>query len=420
MRFGALVLSLFCLTTSVRPQTATAVRLELKKGDRIVFIGNTFAERLVWHGYFEALLSSRFPERELTFRNLGFSGDEALRGTLGTGAGPGTMGQPQEQVWLQLRGLNFGDIFSHIEQQKADVIFACYGMNESFNGAGGLARFEADLRDYFTRVLDLKCGAGKSSPRVVAVSPIPHEKLEGDFPDPRRHNDDLRAYTEVMRKVAASLGLPFIDLFNPVKPLMEDKEASRLTFNGIHLTRYGDWVVAQVMMDQLGFTAVPVRAQVEAGGQDKVRLPDFTLSSLPLPPPPSEARVHPAFANRQPLLAIKDLPLGTYKLRMDGLDVAEGDATAWAKGIRFAPARAATRAQALVAAVDDKNWHFFMRYRPVNGEYIYGRRKEPFGVVSFPPEFELLDKLVAERDGQIHQLAQPVGASKLELMKAEK
>jgi len=51
------------------------------------------------------------------------------------------------------------------------------------------------------------------------------------LPKPVRHNEDLRAYTEVMRSVAAAMNLPFIDLFNPVKPFQDDKSGSPLTFS---------------------------------------------------------------------------------------------------------------------------------------------------------------------------------------------
>ena len=33
--------------------------------------------------------------------------------------------------------------------------------------------------------------------------------------------------------------------------------------------------------------------------------------------------------------------------------------------------------------VRDKNQQFFYRWRPVNGEYVVGRRVEPFGAVNF-------------------------------------
>lgn len=48
-----------------------------------------------------------------------------------------------------------------------------------------------------------------------------------------------------------------------------------------------------------------------------------------------------------------------------------------------------------------KNEQFFHRYRAVNGEYIYGRRAEPFGTTSFPPEMAKLDENVAALDAEI-------------------
>ncbi len=53
-------------------------RLESKKGDRIILIGNTLAERMQYYGHFETLLHSRFPELELVFHNLGYSADELV------------------------------------------------------------------------------------------------------------------------------------------------------------------------------------------------------------------------------------------------------------------------------------------------------------------------------------------------------
>ncbi len=59
---------------------------------------------------------------------------------------------------------------------------------------------------------------------------------------------------------------------------------------------------------------------------------------------------------------------------------------------------AADEVRALVVA---KNREWFLRWRPVNGEYVYGRRAEPFGVVSFPPEMRALDERVAELERRI-------------------
>ena len=59
---------------------------------------------------------------------------------------------------------------------------------------------------------------------------------------------------------------------------------------------------------------------------------------------------------------------------------------------------AGSRLRQLVIA---KNRLFFDRWRPVNAEYIFGRRKEPFGVVNFPLEMARLDKMIAAADREI-------------------
>jgi len=59
----------------------------------------------------------------------------------------------------------------------------------------------------------------------------------------------------------------------------------------------------------------------------------------------------------------------------------------------------------LLAAVREKNLQFFYDYRAVNGYYIYGGRKEPFGVVNFPAEFAKLRKMIDVRDARIWAIA---------------
>lgn len=62
----------------------------------------------------------------------------------------------------------------------------------------------------------------------------------------------------------------------------------------------------------------------------------------------------------------------------------------------------------LRAMIASKNEQFFYRYRPVNGEYVYGRRRRPFGVVNFPSEMDTLDAIVVREEGEIHTFARTV------------
>ncbi len=277
---------LFAIFGPAAQAAEPSAKLDLRKQDHIVFIGNTFAERMGLFGDFETLLAARFPEHQFVFRNMGWSAD-TLRS--------------------QPRPLNFGDMDSHLTDAKADVIVLCFGMNESFDGAAGLARFERDLRDMIDRLRDHQYN-GSSAPRLVLVTPIPHERLGGKLPDPAAHNEQLKNYSGAMRKVAAEKRAPLVDLFTSVAPLMADPAAEPLTFNGIHLTQYGDWAVAQMMMDQLALSAEPVRIEIDAQsahaaahGAEAGPLTTtgstirFTMKRPTLPTPPSASpRVHAA------------------------------------------------------------------------------------------------------------------------------
>jgi len=48
---------------------------EFRDGDRVVFFGDTLMEREKDFGYIELMMTLRFPERNVTFRNLGWSAD---------------------------------------------------------------------------------------------------------------------------------------------------------------------------------------------------------------------------------------------------------------------------------------------------------------------------------------------------------
>lgn len=277
--------------------------LELKPHDHIVFIGNTFAERMQDAGYFEALLHSRFPDKELVVRNLGWSADE---------------------LTLRPRSKDFQDHGHNLEDHKADVIIACFGFNESFAGKKGLAKFETDLKNFIDTTLKAKYN-GKSHPRLVLFSPIASENLHRHgLTDGKENNKRIQLYTATMQKIAKEKNVLFVDLFTPSKKLMESGKHP-LTFNGVHLTDYG--------YEQLA----PVIDAALFGQSHK------TGSTVDL-----------------------------KKLR---------------------------------AEVLEKNRQFWYDYRAVNGYYVYGGRKEPFGVVNFPAEFAKLRKMVDKRDQRIWAVA---------------
>ena len=92
----------------------TGNALELNKGDHVVLIGNALAERMQHHGWLESYAQAAMPEKELVFRNHGFGGDKVNNR-------PRNSGFPSADAYLEI--------------SKADVIFAFWGYNESFDNS---------------------------------------------------------------------------------------------------------------------------------------------------------------------------------------------------------------------------------------------------------------------------------------------
>src|SRR3954471_21970102 len=144
---AGVVLSLCALLAA---ESRAADTLKLEKGDHVVLIGNTLAERQQYFGNFETLLHSRFPELELVVRDLGWSADE---------------------IALRPRSLDFKDHGDTLEGLKADVVLAFFGFNESFGGEAGLEKFKNNL-DAFIKETTSTNYNGKNPPRLALISPI--------------------------------------------------------------------------------------------------------------------------------------------------------------------------------------------------------------------------------------------------------
>jgi hypothetical protein len=153
--------------------------LKLAKGNKIVLIGNTLAERQQHFGNFETLLHARFPELNLVVRNLGWSADE---------------------LTLRPRSASFADHGHKLTDHKPDVIFAFFGFNESFGGEKGLPKFKADLEKFIQETATTKYN-GNAPPQLVLFSPIAHEDLgKRELPDGSANNKNIALYTAAMKE----------------------------------------------------------------------------------------------------------------------------------------------------------------------------------------------------------------------------
>ena len=128
-------MSLLLLSASAVMAADAAPVFELKDGDRVVTLGGTFIEREGQFGFIESVFTLAVPDRKLTFRNLGWSGDT---------------------VWSESRGIfdpaqvGYGRMLELVKELKPKRIVFGYGQNESFAGDAGLEPFVKQLKDSAT------------------------------------------------------------------------------------------------------------------------------------------------------------------------------------------------------------------------------------------------------------------------------
>ncbi|MDA1015931.1 MAG: PA14 domain-containing protein, partial [Planctomycetota bacterium] len=229
---------------------ARAAEFSLKKGDHITYIGNTTADRMQHHAWLETSIHALHPELDLTFRNLGFSGDE---------------------LKTRSRSPNFGSPDQWLAKTQADVIFCFFGRNESLRGQAGVAGFRTDLASTIDGMLGQQY-SGKSAPRLVMFSPIAHENLNSpNLPDGSTDNKNLELYSQAMADVCKQKDIVFVDLFHASLKLYAAADKP-LTMNGIHLLDHGNREIAKVIVAEL-FGGVTV----DTAGKEFLRLRNAVL-----------------------------------------------------------------------------------------------------------------------------------------------
>jgi lysophospholipase L1-like esterase len=364
--------------------------LQLLDGDRVVFLGDTLIERASRDDVWEAMLTARHPERQITFRNLGWSAD-----TPGGDARSG-FGTP-EDGYQQLK--------AHVQEARPTVIFICYGSASSFDGEPGLERFAAGLQ----RLID---DLAVTKAELVLVSPLRHEHLPKPLPDPATHNRELERYTRRIQQVATERKLPFVDLLDGVISTSMVPPSQSLTDNGLHLRSRGYRKLAQVFQERLGWTVPRPEVDLTASGkvlrQAALRIEnprplaagglefDLRLDRLPSPGTEGESGFQ---------LRVDGLSAGTWKLVGDGTTWASATAEMWRAGVAVTQSVEANQFEALRKAIVEKNQLYFHRWRPQNETYLFGFRKHEQG--NNAREVPMFDPLVEEQEALIAKLRVP-------------
>lgn len=393
----ALFVALLGLSRSVRAEVKP---LEFRQNDRIAWVGGAFVERDQLYGYLETLLTTALPEKNLTFRNLGWSGDTV------EGHARAVFGTPAD---------GFQRLLKDIKEAKPTLIMVCYGANEAHAGDAGVAAFEANYR----KLLDQLVKA--TGARLALVTPHRMEFVSPGLPDPSIYNNKLPAYVGTIKKIAAERDCALVDLSDLLSGTTSQPDAPRssgesLTDNGIHFTAYGYWKVAPQIAKRLGVERKMIDIVIDTEAKthqasgatladveiksDRIR---FTATSEQLPLAPSKAELEYVTPAKVALrITVKGLAKDKqWAVLCDGQEVRlSGDGHLEHGGLVLAGPET-EQVETLRKTIHYKNELWFHRHRPQNETYLFLFRKHEQGrnaaeIPQFDPLIEAEEKKIAE------------------------
>ena len=182
--------SLLCLAC-LRLAPPSPAPFEFKSTDRVVLIGGTLIEREQRYGYWEAMLTARYPG--IKVRNLGWSGDNVF-------------GDARRAFDLDKPDIGRKRLVELTLAEKPTVILICYGTNEAFEGEAGLDKFKKGYEKLLDELAPTKA-------RIVLMSPPPMEDKGRPLPDPAPQNKRLASTATRSSRSPRPARLYFADLF---------------------------------------------------------------------------------------------------------------------------------------------------------------------------------------------------------------
>lgn len=383
-------------------QTKSADSL-FQSGERVAWLGATMVERMQWRDELETILAARTAPLGVTFRNVGWSGDEA------TGRARAVFGGAEEGYQRRIKDL---------AAAKPTHVLVCYGINESFD-----VSLSGDVfRQQMNRLLDDLTKAGY---RITLLLP---PSFGAEQTEPR-----LQSYLQ--RRPMISSVLESIAEERKLKIYALPSIPANWTSNGIHLNAAGYSQYSRLVADLL----VPSNCQLQLDRETAIVLDvsdEGSKKSIAvdedgwvLQPQTSEGNSSWKWTEKADCLPlpmavvgeeipvesdglyghpvkVKGLSDGLYTLTINGQEVGRGDRKQWQEGVVCKAPGSQQQVEKLRRWLHRKNELFFHHYRPQNETYLFLFRKHEQGnnaveVDQFPPLIEPIEKEIA-------QLSKPV------------
>jgi glucose/arabinose dehydrogenase len=229
-RFARLLIHVGCLALTLVARPLAAAGFELKDGDKVLFLGDTHFEREVDYGRLEAVLTTRFADRQITFRNLSWAGD-----TPGGKARASFDWNKPESEWLKR-------VKEQVSLVKPTVAFLDYGMTAALEGGtNGAPQHAAALARLMAAVSEV---SGQPV-RFVLLGPLHPQTNPPDSP----LHAALAAVNSATEALARENGATFVNTLELSRPLSMLRMV--LYDNPVALNESGHAQLARRIVDSL-------------------------------------------------------------------------------------------------------------------------------------------------------------------------
>lgn len=259
--FSLIVISSFCFFC--QSQTITP----FKKGDRVVFVGNSITDGGLYHSYIWLYYMTRFPEVNITVINAGIGGDTAA------------------EIYKRIDG--------DVLDKKPTYLITTFGMNDSgyfeYNGEGAEEFADRKVQASYDAYKMIE-ERYKKLPGVhqVIMGSSPYDEtaiIEGNTPFKNKNKAMLRI-VDFQEKSAKANGWEFIDLNKPMTAINERIQVTDPTFtlcgsDRIHPDNIGHMVMAYLFLKGQGFAGKEVvSTDIDASKAQVISTSNCTVTGL--------------------------------------------------------------------------------------------------------------------------------------------
>jgi lysophospholipase L1-like esterase len=298
-RIALLVLGI-CFLAPARPLGAQEKPFFFRKGDRIVFLGDSITEQYQYSSDIELYLTLRFPDWDLVFLNAGIGGDTATGGA--------------------------NRFAQHVLSEKPTCVTIDFGMND-----GGYGGFDKNRADGYVKNSDAMLQAArKAGVRVALCSPNAVEFMVS--PGLGQYFHTQQQFYAPLQGIAARYQVPFVDQYAITRKALLRMAADNASVHpfpdGVHTNGAGGLLMAHTILVGLHAPAVVSDVVIDASAGGKVvKTENCTAGELKAAADGLEflrtdrATPLPIAANWRPLLPyVNDLrDLNWYGLKVTGL-----------------------------------------------------------------------------------------------------